>query len=175
MKRLETTLKWVSKALLYLAAMAAVLLTVLVILSVFMRYFLFSPFHFTEEVVAFLFVTMVFLTLPFTTAQREHVRVTALTRLLPPTAGRVMDFLGQTIVVAFSIFLCLETYQYTVFAHEIGARSEQTELLLTPWLALMPFSFCIVVLVSVVHLIQIVMATRDSTEGPSPDVEKKGL
>lgn len=77
MPRMEVVFTAISRVLLFVAAASVFAMTALVALSAYMRYFVGSPFVFTEELVALLYLVMVFLTIPICAIRREHITVTA--------------------------------------------------------------------------------------------------
>ena len=86
MQRIETLLYALTRIIVHIGTVAALLLTGLVVLSSIMRYLLGSPFHFTEELVGLLFMAMVFLTVPFGLPQGMPESVLRFTQL-PPAHG----------------------------------------------------------------------------------------
>lgn len=158
MNFIEALLKSLSKYLVYVATAAAVALTGFVILSSFMRHLLGKPFHFTEELVGLLFLAMVFLTFPFATCNRHHISVTLVTHLLPATGRKIAAVFGSLVFIAFTTWFFLESYKFTAFSHSIGARSEQSELLMSPWMAIMPITIGLVTVLAVVQLIRLLLS-----------------
>ena len=152
MQRIETLLYALTRIIVHIGTVAALLLTGLVVLSSIMRYLLGSPFHFTEELVGLLFMAMVFLTVPFGFSERKHIRVTVLTRLLSPKAQQASEVFASIVAIAFTTWFFIESWKFTAFAYDLGARTEQTELILTPWMALMPITFGLVIAVVFVQL-----------------------
>src|SRR5690349_2717600 len=78
MVTVERVFAVISRVLLYLAAIAMLLMTTLVVVASAMRYLVGKPFAFTEELVALLYMTMVFLSIPIATVNRQHITVTLL-------------------------------------------------------------------------------------------------
>lgn len=148
MRILELFLERFCALLVYVAALAVVTLTGFVCLSAIMRYVLGTPFHFTEELVALLFLTTVFLTLPYSALRGQHICVTLLTARLRGLASRFMQIINLSVILAFSVWFFSLSLDFTLFGHEIGARSEQSDLLLWPWMALMPLALALVGFVS---------------------------
>ena len=161
MHRIETALHALSRSIVYVATVAALLLTGLVVLSAVMRYLVASPFHFTEELVGLLFMTMVFFTLPYGISERRHIRVTIFTRLLPPRGKRVAEAFNSVIVIIFGSLFFVQSWKFTAFTHEIGARSEQSEIVLAPWMATIPATIGLLVLVALVQLVRDILTWRN--------------
>src|SRR5689334_9480960 len=121
----DRVLRFLSRVMLYAAAAAALVMTALVVLASAMRYFLGSPFRFTEELVALLYLGMVFLTIPNSTVRREHITVDLLNTALGPRARKWSSVLALLVMITFSAWFVIESYEFAAFAEQIGARTEQ--------------------------------------------------
>src|SRR5450756_445420 len=69
-------------------------------LSVFFRYVLQKPFSWTEEVVLFCMVWMVFLGASMATKHREHIVIDFVTALVPKGLARIMEIVSLVTVIA---------------------------------------------------------------------------
>ncbi|MEQ8345220.1 MAG: TRAP transporter small permease [Sneathiellaceae bacterium] len=156
MTRLAGMLDRIGGGLILVAACAAVLLTLFVCLSAAMRYLFGSPFHFTEELVALLFLAMVFLTLPAATSRRQHIRVTLVTARLRGSWRSVANAFNVAVILAFSTWFGIEAFRFADFAVEIGAITEQSGIILWPWMAVLPASAGLAALISLLQLAQAV-------------------
>lgn len=169
MRVLELFLERFCTLLVYVAALAVIALTGFVCLSAIMRYVLGTPFHFTEELVALLFLTTVFLTLPYSALRRQHISVTLLTGRLRGMGSRLMQIVNLTVVLVFSVWFFSLSLDFTLFGHELGARSEQSDLLLWPWMALMPLTLALVAVVSVWQVILVLRGQDPAHANPHSD------
>ena len=104
MSRVENALAFFSRGLLGCAALAVVAMTALVSLSVVMRYVVGSPFAFTEELVALLYLAMAFLTIPIGTIRREHIVVSVAVERAGPRTQRVLALLAAVVMVVFAVW-----------------------------------------------------------------------
>lgn len=147
--RFEATLEVISRALLASAAFAVVAMTVLVALSVIMRYVVGSPFAFTEELVALLYLAMVFLTIPIGTLRREHIVVTVCVERAGPRLKRLLGLAAALVMVVFAVWFVYETYAFTAFSRKLEARSDHVGILLWPWMAIMPATMALVGVIAV--------------------------
>jgi TRAP-type C4-dicarboxylate transport system permease small subunit len=145
-----------SRALNYVATAAAMLLTAFIVLSSVVRYLLGAPFRFTEELVGLFFITMCFLAIPLGLLERRHVTITVFTQLLGRRGRLVCEMLATIIVVAFATVFVIESYKFTALSFRLGARSEVGNLLLYPWMALMPLTMALVVLVVIAQLVKLI-------------------
>jgi TRAP-type C4-dicarboxylate transport system permease small subunit len=142
-----------SQLLSYAASAALALMVLLVVLSSAMRYIVHSPFHFTEELVGLLFLATSFFTIPLNAAERRVIRIVILVRLLPARLAWLGEIFDQLILLVFASWFCVLSWHFTSFAWEIEARSEQSDLLLAPWMAMMPACTFLVAVIVVVQLL----------------------
>lgn len=165
MSRLESAFALASRALLGAAALAVLAMTTLVVLSVVMRYVVGSPFAFTEEIVALLYLAMVFFTIPIGTIRREHIVVSVCVDRAGPRMRRVLALLAGLVMIAFAVWFVWETYAFAAFSKKLEARSEQVGLLLWPWMAIMPATMALVGAIAAVRGWQSLRDPR--ADGPS--------
>lgn len=144
MSRLETALALASRMLLGGAGLAVLAMTALVGLSVVMRYVVGSPFAFTEELVALLYLAMVFFTIPIGTLRREHIVVTVCVERAGPRLQRVLALLAALVTVVFAGWFVVETWSFAVFSRKLEARSDHVGILLWPWMMVMPATMALV-------------------------------
>ena len=165
MPRFEAFLAAISRALLAGAGILVLVMTGLVVLASFMRYFVGSPFAFTEELVALMFLAMVFLTIPISTVRREHIVVTVCVERAGPLLQRVLALLSLLVMLVFAGWFVVEAYVSAAFSRKIGARSDQVDLLLWPWMGIMPVVMAFVGVITILHVWQ---AVRDLRSGGGP-------
>jgi TRAP-type C4-dicarboxylate transport system permease small subunit len=153
--------------MLYVATAALLLMTSLVVISSFMRYLVGRPFGFTEELVALLYMSMVFLAIPIATVHRRHVAITVLPQKIMLLFKRPFRFLAVVAMIAFCIWFTVAAVSFTSESYRFGSRTEISEILLWPWMAVIPISMGLVSLISILHLIQ----GADPSEGPGESGE----
>ncbi len=164
----------VARAMLYMATAALLLLTFLVVLSSLMRYVYGAPFSFTEELVALLYMTSIFLAVPLATAERVHVAIAVLPKKLMHLLRYPLRLLACLIMIAFCVWFTIVAYEFTAQSYSFHSRSEQAEILLWPWMAIMPVSMAFVVLISILHLVQGIDPSAETAPSPDSDVSLKG-
>lgn len=130
-------------------------MTALVVLASFMRYLVGSPFRFTEELVGLLYLGTKFLTMPNSTAKRQHIAVSLVTSWAGARLRRLLDGAGHLVMVLFCGWFMVEGWRFAAFAKDLGARSEQVDILLWPWMAVMPAIMAIVGLVALAQLLRL--------------------
>jgi TRAP-type transport system small permease protein len=93
--------RWL-RALLFALIVA---LVACVTVGVFYRYALGKSLFWSNEVVNFLFVWIVFVGAVVAFHEKKHIALTVLVDRLPPRGGTAMEALASAIVLAFSVFL----------------------------------------------------------------------
>jgi TRAP-type C4-dicarboxylate transport system permease small subunit len=148
MNALERLFSRVARVMAYAGAIALLVMTALVVISSFMRYFVGRPFDFTEELVALLYMAMVFLAIPLVTLKQSHIAVSVLPQRVmrafsgPLRAGSVL------VMIAFCTWFTVEAYDFVEYARRLSSRSEQVDLLLWPWMAVIPVTMVFVTIVA---------------------------
>ena len=126
------------------ATVALAAITLLVTSSAIMRYFVNAPFRFTEELVGLLLATMLFLSLPLGVDKRLHVRVSLLSDRLTGWPAKIVQIFASFVVLGFSLVFAWDSIHWLGFAIRRNIRSEAAEILLWPWMALVPIAFGLV-------------------------------
>jgi TRAP-type C4-dicarboxylate transport system permease small subunit len=152
MALLHRMLERLARAMLLTAAAAALAMTALVVLASIMRYVVGAPFRFTEELVALLYASMMFLSIPLCTFRRQHISVPLIVEMVGPRARRVLALLASVVTLVFAVWFVIESWKFAAFARELGSRSEQVDFLLWPWMMLMPGAMAVVAVIVTVQL-----------------------
>jgi TRAP-type C4-dicarboxylate transport system permease small subunit len=146
-----------------LAALAGLGMVVMVSVGVVMRYFLNSPLNFTEEVVGLLLSASLFLMLPYLTLQDKHVQITLLTQHPSEKVRWSLRILKQLVTLAFFAWMLYETIPWLKFAMKLSLKTEISRLPLLPWMAILPISFFLTGIASLLCLWKIRFSSHDST------------
>ncbi len=152
MSIVERAFARIARLMLYASAVSLLLMTALVVTASFMRYLLGRPFDFTEELVALLYMSMVFLAIPLVTVQGSHVNVSVLPARLQNALGAVLRVGAGLVMIAFCTWFTIETYAFVEESRRFSSRSEQVEILLWPWMAVIPITMAFVTIIAVFHL-----------------------
>ena len=136
------------KGLLFLSSFAGFGIVAIVLLSVFQRYVLKSPLSFSEELVGLLLSSMLFLSLPYITNTDKHVKITLITNLLKKKYKTWLTIIACTINLIFSLWMLIETIEWMEFAIKLNLKTENSRLLLSPWMAVVPLSFSVNLIIS---------------------------
>jgi len=146
-----------------LAALAGLGMVVMVSVGVVMRYFLNSPLNFTEEVVGLLLSASLFLMLPYLTLQDKHVQITLLTQHPSEKVRWSLRILKQLVTLAFFAWMLYETIPWLKFAMKLNLKTEISRLPLLPWMAILPISFFLTSIASLLCLWKLRRSSHDST------------
>lgn len=164
-------LEGLAELLLWLGVFASILLTGFVCLSVFMRYFVRTPFPFSEELVALLFLATVFMSFPFATVFDRHIRISIFTDLFKAPGRRLGAILNHAVIVAFTVWFGLLSIDYTSFSYQLDVKAEISGWTLWPWMAIMPAAFGVTAVTAVAMLLRALVTGRDVLEADSPEID----
>lgn len=141
-----------ARLLIWVATLCGLGLTLFVATSAVMRYFLGSPFAFTEELVGLLFAALVFLAFPYVTLKGEHIEVSLVTMMLPERLKKAAHLASQALVVLFCVWFGYYAYDFALFSFELGSQSDMANLPLWPWMSLMSGACLLMGVFTVVRL-----------------------
>jgi TRAP-type C4-dicarboxylate transport system permease small subunit len=126
-------------------------MTGLIFVSTLMRYLGGRPLRFSDELAGLLFLSLTFLCLPHVLNKGRHIRIEILLQLAPPFIARIMDIVGTLTLLTFCVVFAYESYDFMDFSHSINSRTDISGILLWPWMAIMPFSMLLCILVQFRH------------------------
>lgn len=136
-----------------LSAVAAIMMTVFVVLASTMRYAVGDPFSFTEELVGLLFTAMIFVGLPVCVYRQSNISVTIVTDMLPAGLRRVADVAALILMIVFFLWFACLSYDYAKSLYLLGGRTTGSRLLLWPWAALMPVSCVLAAIMAAIRIV----------------------
>jgi TRAP-type C4-dicarboxylate transport system permease small subunit len=136
-----------------LSAVAAILMTVFVVLASTMRYAVGDPFSFTEELVGLLFTAMIFVGLPVCVYRQSNISVTIVTDLLPAGLRRIADIAALILMIIFFLWFAYLSFDYAKSLYQLGGRTTGSRLLLWPWAALMPVSCMLAAIAAAIRIV----------------------
>ena len=167
-RQVSRPIKWLSAAGMHASVVAGMLLTLFVVLSAFMRYVIGAPFYFSDELVGLLTAATFLLALPNGLVDNTHLRITLIVDRMPPLGRAIAEAAATLILVAFAAVFMVQAYDFTIASYNFGSRSEMAEILLYPWMAMMPAAFALMIVVVANNVLAImlgVVARRDGNEG----------
>lgn len=134
-----------------IGVLCGVAMTGLIFVSTLMRYLGGRPLRFSDELAGLLFLSLTFLCLPHVLDKGRHIRIEILLQLAPPSIVKVMDFVGIMTLLTFCVVYAYESYDFMGFSYSINSRADISGILLWPWMAIMPFSMLLCILVQFRH------------------------
>ncbi|MGI9356931.1 MAG: TRAP transporter small permease [Rhizobiaceae bacterium] len=155
LQRIEGWLTPIFAALAGLASIAGCAIVALIGVSVTMRYFAYSPFRFTEELVGLLMTAAFFLALPLVTLRAEHVRVLIVVSSLPDRARRKVEVLAACFGATFCLWFFTLCLPWLEFAFQRNIKTEVGRLLMYPWMAVLPLSMVLTTLAFLIRVLNI--------------------
>jgi TRAP-type C4-dicarboxylate transport system permease small subunit len=158
---LERLVSRLATAMLYAGAAALLVLTALVVIASFMRYFIGKPFAFTEELVALLYMAMVFLAIPLVTVKGTHITVSVMPEAVRRRIGPALRVGGVLVMIVFCAWFTVEAFNFVQRSRGLASRSEQFGLLLWPWMAVIPVTMALVTVIAVWQLFRPPLPPKD--------------
>ncbi len=145
------------KGLLFLSSFAGFGIVAVVLLSVFQRYVLKSPLSFSEELVGLLLSSMLFMSLPYISNMEKHVKITLISNILQIKYKIWLKIIAYLINLIFSVCMLIETIEWMEFAIKLNLKTENSRLLLSPWMAVVPLSFSINIIISIKKVFKLII------------------
>ena len=145
------------KGLLFLSSFAGFGIVAVVLLSVFQRYVLKYPLSFSEELVGLLLSSMLFMSLPYISNTEKHVKITLISNLLQIKYKILLTIIAFLINLIFSSWMLIETIEWMDFAIKLNLKTENSRLLLSPWMAVVPLSFSVNIIISIKKIFKLII------------------
>tara|TARA_B100001142_G_scaffold266873_1_gene271450 strand:+ start:2846 stop:3316 length:471 start_codon:yes stop_codon:yes gene_type:complete len=136
------------RSLLILSSLAGFGMVIIVFLSVFQRYVLKSPLSFSEELVGLLLCSMLFLSLPHISNSEKHVKINLVFNLLSDRAKLFTSILSSLVMITFCFWMIVETIPWLDFAIRLNLKTENSRLILFPWMGVIPLSLFLNIIIS---------------------------
>ena len=137
------------RGLLIISSLAGLGMVLIVLLSVFQRYVLKSPLSFSEELVGLLLCSMLFLSIPYISSYEKHVKISLVVNLLSGKAKLFASVLSSLVMIIFCCWMLLETIPWMEFAIKLNLKTENSRLILYPWMAVIPMDLLINLFISI--------------------------
>lgn len=114
---------WLEK---YVAAVVGLIATLILLYSIFMRYFFKNPPEWTEEIVIYMFILIFYITASSLVAEGRHVRATFIVERLPEKYRRRIEVMNAFLALGFCLvvtYLAVLIVRATLLS---GERSESS-------------------------------------------------
>ncbi|MBU2964637.1 TRAP transporter small permease [Amphritea sp. 2_MG-2023] len=144
---------FIVKIVFYIGVSSGIIMTLLVFASTLLRYLAGQPISFSDELTGLLFLTMAFTTFPYVSNKSGHIRLDLITNKMPPTIQKIFIPIASAIFITFAVIFAWQSWQFLEFSKFISSRTDVSRILLWPWMALMPISMILCVLVEIKKLL----------------------
>jgi len=124
----------------WIACLAVASMVVLLVSGSLGRYLFHAPIAITEELGALLFVTLGMLSLTEGFMEDRQARVQIVWRLLPFRFRGWAMILGHCLSIIVLLVCIRETWKFAYFSFEVNSKTYIADILLWPWMMLIPFS-----------------------------------
>lgn len=140
-------IRFLAKTLFYIAVAGGMFMTALVFTSTLMRYLLGSPITFSDELAGLLFFSGAFLALPYVLLENKHVSIDFMTKVSSIKLRKASSLVASLTTATFAFIFIYQSWDFMAFSYQIQSKSEISGILLWPWMALMPLSLglCIII------------------------------
>ena len=146
------------QGLLVLSSLAGFGIVAIVLLSVFQRYVLKSPLSFSEELVGLLLSSMLFLSLPYINNTDKNVKITLITNIVQAEYRSWLSIIAHIVSIIFCLLMLIETIDWMEFAIKLNLKTENSRIILSPWMAILPLSFLMSILVSLRKIYRLILS-----------------
>lgn len=156
---LKKILHWLDAELeLAIASLFLVGMVILGFIQIFCRYLPITPFVWTEELIRYLFMGLVFIPIGLTMKQGQHIRITFLKSVIPEKGKLLLDLFSDFCCVLFAV-LCVKTSFELVVAMMKTGQAAATMPNFPIWLLYFIMPICFVGIIvrgiqSIIHLMK---------------------
>lgn len=143
-------LAWVLSAV---AALSVAGIIAILVFSSVQRYILVHPIPETEELAAFLFVALAFLSIAEGFVSNRQIRILMLWRKLPPSVQGWAMILGHLLTIAVLALLILQLFDFAWLSFQFKSRSYVADMLMWPWMMIMPVALFVLALAAATRVL----------------------
>lgn len=167
-------IRWLCKTSARVSSVCLLILIGVLTFSAVERYLFANPVANAEEICALLFIAVAFLGLGDSYLQDRHIRVGRLTERLPPPLRKSASLVGSVLSVAALTVLLLQTWSFAAVSFEVGSQSQVGDLILWPWMALIPLGIGLLILAIVAGAAEALL-TGNATQEEAEQSRRRGL
>lgn len=149
-ERVSRWIGWITTAV---SALAVATIVVVLTFSSLQRYVLETPIPATEEIAAYLFVILAFLSVVGGFVERRHIRVLPLWHRLPVAAQGWTILLGHLAAIVTLAFVIRETFIFAWQSRAYGARSYVADMIEWPWMMVVPVALAMFALTLALRMV----------------------
>ena len=107
--------------------------------------------------VGLLLSSMLFMSLPYISNTEKHVKITLISNLLQIKSKIWLTIIAYLINLIFSAWMLIETIEWMDFAIKLNLKTENSRLLLSPWMAVVPLSFSVNIIISIKKIFKLII------------------
>jgi TRAP-type C4-dicarboxylate transport system permease small subunit len=144
------------RTIFFIGVISGVIMAALILVSSLLRYVVGTPISFSDELAGLLFVTLAFTTFPLVMERSEHIQLSIITERLSRGAQRICRIFASLILFTFATVFIYQSWAFMDFSRMITSRTDVSGILLWPWMALMPISMGLCILVELRAIFRII-------------------
>jgi len=99
-----------------------------------------------EEICALLFIAVAFLGMGDGYVRDQHIRIGKLVERFGPNWRPVAQSVGAFVSVMVLSVLLVQTFSFAYVSYQVGSRSQVGDILLWPWMSLIPLGIGLLVI-----------------------------
>ncbi|GAA0402052.1 hypothetical protein GCM10009133_08530 [Cocleimonas flava] len=149
MLKLSRAIDFTAKSFFKIGVFSGAVMALLVLVSTLLRYVLGQPISFSDELAGLLFLTMAFTTFPHILNESGHISLDLLIKRMPSFLQKICAYFGMLVFITFAVVFTYQAWKYMGFSKQINSRTDVSGILLWPWMALMPLSMILCVIVEI--------------------------
>ena len=97
------------------------------------------------------------MSLPYISNTEKHVKITLISNLLQIKFKIWLTIIAYLINLIFSAWMLIETIEWMEFAIKLNLKTENSRLLLSPWMAVVPLSFSVNIIISIKNIFKLII------------------
>jgi TRAP-type C4-dicarboxylate transport system permease small subunit len=161
---MKTLVRFLSSFESKLASALVVFLTILLSVQILNRYVFQTSLVWVEEIARISFVWMIYFAVAGAARENRHVRVGIIDMFLSPRALRIVNFVADAVVLAFSLTVVWLGIELVRSSIRFGDRSPVTEIPMSVIYAVIPFCFALIAYRVATSLLRKPQPNGDDTE-----------
>jgi TRAP-type C4-dicarboxylate transport system permease small subunit len=161
---MKTLVRFLSSFESTLASALVVFLTILLSVQILNRYVFQTSLVWVEEIARISFVWMIYFAVAGAARENRHVRVGIIDMFLSPRALRIVNFVADAVVLAFSLTVVWLGIELVRSSIRFGDRSPVTEIPMSVIYAVIPFCFALIAYRVATSLLRKPQPNGDDTE-----------
>ncbi|MDF1608596.1 TRAP transporter small permease [Hoeflea sp. YIM 152468] len=163
-------LEYLALGLAVLATMIMTGIVAVIVTSVVMRRFANSPLHIAEDLIGLMLSASLFLGLPLVTLRAQHIRVSIVAEALKARFETPVRVAALLVGLMFFGWIVFEAIPWLEFAWKRNLKTENSRVLLYPWMAVLPLSLGLTWLIFLARLVGVLEPENHMPLESLPDI-----